>query len=57
MAEQTADALAARPVLRPAAPVVVIQMDDLPVIKPLAAHRAGVLLELQQQIEVLPVRS
>ena len=53
VAKQSAHALAARLVLHPAALVVVVHMNELPLLKRLAAHRAYVVLELQQQIEVL----
>jgi hypothetical protein len=44
VAKQSAHAIAARPVLRRAAPVVVVHMDELPLRKQLAAHPAGIRL-------------
>jgi hypothetical protein len=40
-------------VLHPAAPVVVVHMDELPLRKQLAAHPAGISLDFQEQIEVI----
>jgi hypothetical protein len=53
VAKQSAHALAARPVLHPAALVVVVHMNELPLCKQLAAHPAGISLDFQEQIEVI----
>jgi hypothetical protein len=53
VAKQSAHALAARSVLQRAASVVVVHMDELPLRKQLAAHPAGISLDLQEQIEVI----
>jgi len=53
VAKQSAHALAARPVLHRAAPVVVVHMDELPLRKQFAAHPAGISLHFQEQIEVI----
>jgi hypothetical protein len=57
VAKQSAHAFAARSVLHRAAPVVVVHMDKLPLRKQLAAHPAGIFLDLQEQIEVIPRQS
>jgi hypothetical protein len=53
VAKQSAHALAARPVLHPAALVVVVHMNELPLRKQLATHPAGISLDFQEQIEVI----
>jgi hypothetical protein len=55
MAQESADALSARSVLPPAARVIVIHVDELPLFKRLMAHAAGVLLCRQKQIKQLLV--
>jgi hypothetical protein len=67
MAEESSDALSARPVLHPAALVIMVYVDELPLRKWLMAHAAGLLLRIQQKVKmflsqpvasdaVLPVR-
>jgi hypothetical protein len=53
MTQESSDALSARSVLLLAARVIMIHVDELPLLKRLAAHPAGVSLDLQKQIEVL----
>jgi hypothetical protein len=44
MAQKSPDALPARSILSPAARVIVVHVDELPLLKPLVTHAAGVLL-------------
>lgn len=50
-AQEPADALSARSVLDWAACVIMVHMDELPLLKRLAAHAAGVLLRPQKQVK------
>jgi hypothetical protein len=47
MAQESTNALSARSVLFPAAPVIMIHVHELPLLKRLVAHAAGVLLSVQ----------
>src|SRR5271169_5739468 len=53
MAQESPYALSARSVLPTAARVIMIHVDELPLLKRLVAHAAGVLLCLQKQVEQL----
>src|ERR1700733_794349 len=54
MTQESSDALSARSVLQPAALVVMVYVDELPLLKRLVAHAACVLLCLQKHVERLP---
>jgi hypothetical protein len=47
VAKETSDALAARPVLHPAARVIMVYVDDVPLLEWHQAHAAGVMLDDQ----------
>ena len=53
IAQESSDAVSARSVLPLAAPVVMVHVDELPLLKRLVAHAAGVLLDPQKQVEQL----
>jgi len=53
MTQESPDALSARSVLPPAARVIMVHVDELPLLKRLVAHAAGVLLRSQQAAELL----
>jgi hypothetical protein len=53
MAQESSDALSARSVLPLAARVIMVHVDELPLLKRLMAHAAGVLLRSQQAVELL----
>jgi hypothetical protein len=53
MAQEPSDALSARSVLPPATRVIVVYVDELPLLKRLVAHATGVLLRSQQAVELL----
>lgn len=53
MAQESPDALSTRSVLFPATRMIMVHMDELPLLKRLATHSAGVSLDVQKQIEVL----
>jgi hypothetical protein len=53
MAQESSDALSARSILAPAARVIVVHVDELPLLKRLVAHAASVLLCVQEQVEQL----
>jgi len=53
MAQESPDALSARSVLPLAASVIMVHVYELPLLKLLAAHPAGVSLDIQKQIELL----
>jgi hypothetical protein len=52
-AEKPSNALSARPVLRRAACVLMVHMDELPLLKRRVAHGASTVLRLQQLVELL----
>ena len=53
MAQESPDALPTRSVLPPAARMIMVRVDELPVLKRLVTHTAVVLLRSQQAIELL----
>jgi hypothetical protein len=53
MAQESPDTLSARSVLPPAARVIMVDVNELPLLKRLAAHAAGMLLRIQQAEELL----
>lgn len=53
MTQESSDAHSARSVLPPATRVIMVHVDELPVLKRLVAHAAVVLLRSQQAIELL----
>jgi hypothetical protein len=53
MAQESSDALSARPVLPSAARVIMVHVDELPCRKRFVAHRAGVVLRRQNEVELL----
>jgi hypothetical protein len=53
MAQESPDALSARSALPLAARVIMVHVDELPLLKRLVAHAAGVLLRIQQTVELL----
>jgi hypothetical protein len=53
MAQESSDALSTRSVLRPAAGVIVVHVDELPIPERLVAHPAAALLRIQQAVELL----
>jgi hypothetical protein len=53
MAQESPDALSAGSVLPPAARVIMVHVDELPLLKRLVARAAGVLLRSQQAVELL----
>src|SRR3984893_9192189 len=53
MAQEPSDALSARSVLPPAARVIMVHADELPLLEPLVTHAKGVLLCFQKQVEQL----
>jgi hypothetical protein len=52
MAQEPSDALSTRSVLPLAARVIMIHVDELPLLKRLVAHRAGVVLHRQNEVEL-----
>jgi hypothetical protein len=52
--QESPDALSARYVLPPAARVIMVHVDELPLAKRLVAHAADVLLCLQKLVKQLP---
>ena len=52
MAQESSDALSARSVLPPATRVIMVHVDELPFLKRLVAHRAGVVLRRQNEVEL-----
>jgi hypothetical protein len=53
MAQESSDALSARSVLPRAARMIMVHVDELPVLKRIVAHAAVVLLHSQQAVELL----
>jgi hypothetical protein len=53
MTQECPDALSTRSVLRVAACVIVIHVDELPIPERLVAHPAAVLLRIQQAVGLL----
>jgi hypothetical protein len=53
MAQESPYAFSARPVLQPTARVIMIHVDELPVLKRLVAHATGALLHIQQAVELI----
>jgi hypothetical protein len=53
MAQESSDALSTRSVLPLAARMIMVHVDELPLLKRLAAHAAGILLRVQKQAEQL----
>src|ERR1700730_9861554 len=53
MAQEPSDALSARSVLPPAARVIMVHADELPLLERLLTHATGVLLCFQKQVEQL----
>jgi hypothetical protein len=47
MTQETSDAFTARSALPPAARVIMVYVNELPLLKRLVAHAAGVLLRIQ----------
>jgi hypothetical protein len=52
MTQEPSDALSARSILPLAARVIVVHVNELPILEWLAAHRAGVVLHGQNQVEL-----
>jgi hypothetical protein len=52
MAQEPSDAFSARSVFPLAARVIVVHVNELPILEWLAAHRAGVVLRGQNQVEL-----
>jgi hypothetical protein len=53
MTQESSDARSTRSVLRPAACVIMVHVDELPVPEGLVAHPAAALLRFQQAVELL----
>jgi hypothetical protein len=53
MAQESSKAFSARSDLSPTAPVIMIHVDELPVLKRLVAHATVVFLRIQQAVELL----
>jgi hypothetical protein len=53
MAQESPDAHSARTVLPPTAPVIMVHVNELPLLKRLVAHATGVHLRSQQAVELL----
>src|SRR6266704_5364882 len=51
MAQESSDALSARSVLPPAARVIMVHVDELPLLERLLTYATGVLLCFQKQVE------
>ena len=53
MAQESADALSAQSILPPAARVIMIHVDEPPILERVVVHAAGILLCLQKQVKQL----